>query len=244
MKAVLAFLFVAALSAGVTLTFAAMDVSFWPVIALIAVAGLALARIETPENVLAPLALAYGTGFTLVFMASQRASINPNAVAARQVSTVALAATAAVSLIALLLVEPKARRALAWLVPAVGLALIVAWLSGDHGSADPMRAYLLQWMSPLAAEVVLTIIRKTVHVGFYGVMAWLVYRGGEGGKNGPWPAIVFSMAHGVFDEYRQSLVPSRYGTPWDLLFDLAGILLFLRWAGAFAAKSKGYSSAR
>lgn len=235
MRVVFAFLLVAALSAGLTLTFAAMDVSFWPVALLIGTSGLLLARVPQLAQSTPLLATIHGSAFTVVYMASLRASISPKAIEARHLATMLLLVIAGLALIfAVLWVEPKIRRAFGWFLPAIALGAFVGWISGDRGAADPMRQSLLHWLSPLMAEIVLTAFRKAVHIVFYGAMALCFYRGSRSlGSPLPWAAVAFSLAHGCFDEYRQAMVPSRYGTPWDLLFDAAGAYLFVRWAGGF-----------
>lgn len=235
MRVVVAFLLVAALSAGLTLTFAAMDVSFWPVVLLIGTTGLLFARAPQLEQSTPLLATLHGSAFTVVYMASLRASISPKAIEARQLATMFLLVIAGLALIsAVLWVDAKVRRAFLWFLPAIALGVFVGWISGDRGAADPMRQSLLHWLSPLMAEIVLTAFRKAVHIVFYGLLALCFYRGSRSlGPPLPWAAIAFSLAHGCFDEYRQAMVPSRYGTPWDLLFDAAGAYLFVKWAGGF-----------
>jgi len=240
MRVVVAFVLVAALSAALTLTFAAMDVSFWPVALLIGISGLLLARIPRLEQSTPLLATIHGSAFTVVYMASLRASISPKAIEARQLATMLLLVIAGLALIsAVLWVDAKVRQSFGWFLPAIALGVFVGWISGDRGAADPMRQSLLHWLSPLMAEIVLTAFRKTVHIVFYGLLALCFYRGSKAlGTPLPWAAIAFSLAHGCFDEYRQAMVPSRFGTPWDLLFDVAGAYLFVRWAGGFRSAQR------
>ncbi len=83
-------------------------------------------------------------------------------------------------------------------------------------------------------------LAKMVHVFEYGVLSLLVFRAvrapssgvGLGPVRAVGAAVVVSLAFGVLDEYRQSFVPGREPSGWDVMIDglaafLAGTLMFL-----------------
>ena len=119
------------------------------------------------------------------------------------------------------------------------MGVFVAFISGDNGSAEPMRTFLHDFLPASVADAVVWTVRKSIHVTYYGLMALMVYRGGRSvGVSIPWAALAFAVAHGAFDEYRQyAASTTRFGTPTDILFDLGGALLVLWIAGAFKKRA-------
>ena len=123
---------------------------------------------------------------------------------------------------------------------AVAFGLFVAFVSGPGGEAD--------WLSELVWNVsgldrsewrthikIVFYIRKSIHFLVYGsaafVTAWAIWK--QGGKlpvclaaGYGWP-----LPLAIFDEWNQSHVESRTGTPWDVMIDLFGMTVFL---GVFA----------
>ena len=68
-----------------------------------------------------------------------------------------------------------------------------------------------------------TILRKAAHMAEYGVLWFLWYRALE--RHTPWPAAAITLAYAITDEYHQSFVEGRHGTPVDVLIDAAGIAI-------------------
>ena len=68
-----------------------------------------------------------------------------------------------------------------------------------------------------------TILRKAAHMAEYGVLWFLWYRALE--RPTPWPAAAITLAYAITDEYHQSFVEGRHGTPVDVLIDAAGIAI-------------------
>ena len=68
-----------------------------------------------------------------------------------------------------------------------------------------------------------TILRKAAHMAEYGVLWFLWYRALE--RRTPWPAAAITLAYAITDEYHQSFVEGRHGTPVDVLIDAAGIAI-------------------
>jgi VanZ family protein len=66
-----------------------------------------------------------------------------------------------------------------------------------------------------------TIGRKLVHAAAYGLLWWLWFRALD--VRGPLPAVLVTLAYAVTDEYHQTFVEGRHGTPVDVLIDAAGV---------------------
>lgn len=130
---------------------------------------------------------------------------------------------------------PERRRAWkpAWMLGAmVAVGLLVAWFSGRRGGPEPMVEFFSGWwfLSPEAVERIVIGLRKSGHVVFYGSFAWLTAQAVSTlAPAAPRArvvgfAVLFVLAHAVFDETRQAFTPGRTGTPWDVLLDLGGML--------------------
>jgi VanZ family protein len=70
------------------------------------------------------------------------------------------------------------------------------------------------------------ILRKLGHVTEYGLLFWLWFR--ALGFERPWLAAVIAIAYSATDEYHQTFVDGRHGTPVDNLIDATGV--GLTWA--------------
>ncbi|HWM11880.1 MAG TPA: VanZ family protein [Solirubrobacteraceae bacterium] len=66
-----------------------------------------------------------------------------------------------------------------------------------------------------------TILRKAAHMAEYGLLWFLWYRALE--VESPLPAALITLAYAAGDEFHQSFVEGRHGTPVDVLIDAAGI---------------------
>jgi VanZ family protein len=101
------------------------------------------------------------------------------------------------------------------LLPPLVLMAVIFYLS-----AQPSAAEYPAW------EVVL---RKLGHAGGYALLAfawWRAFRGllPSGRRLAAIvAAVVVSLAYAVSDEFHQSLVTTRHGTPVDVLIDSIGI---------------------
>jgi VanZ family protein len=65
--------------------------------------------------------------------------------------------------------------------------------------------------------------RKFVHAATYGLLWWLWQR--ALGVRSPLPAALIAIAYAISDEYHQSFVEGRHGSPIDVLIDCAGVAL-------------------
>ena len=68
-----------------------------------------------------------------------------------------------------------------------------------------------------------TILRKAAHMAEYGLL-WLLWWRAFGYRNAA-AAAGIAIGYAVTDEYHQSFVEGRHGTPVDVLIDAAGVAL-------------------
>lgn len=118
-------------------------------------------------------------------------------------------------------------------IPLLLGLMLVATFSGGRGGPDPMVARLMEWF-PVPFEVAKTLVvlaRKSLHVLFYGFLAWAAARWWLGAtpEGCRTKAACFGIAMGLVaactDEGRQSLTAGRGGFVGDVFLDLAGMLL-------------------
>lgn len=119
-------------------------------------------------------------------------------------------------------------------IPLLLGLMLVATFSGGRGGPDPMVARLMEWF-PLPLDVAKTLVviaRKSLHVLFYGFLAWAAARWllSAAADGSPRPAAAsFGIAMGLVaactDEGRQALTAGRGGFVGDVFLDLAGMLV-------------------
>jgi hypothetical protein len=68
-----------------------------------------------------------------------------------------------------------------------------------------------------------TIGRKLVHMAAFGLLWWLWWRALP--TRHPGPAIAITLLYAASDEWHQSFVEGRHGTPVDVAIDAAGVAL-------------------
>jgi VanZ family protein len=77
-----------------------------------------------------------------------------------------------------------------------------------------------------------TVLRKAAHMLEYGALWFLWWR--ALGYGSPLPAIAITLLWAASDEYHQSFVEGRHGSPWDVAIDAVGVglavLVARRWA--------------
>lgn len=226
------FVFGAVGASSMALAMTVVAVPVWPVVIMALIAGGLMLRVKPLEAGAFGFMFAYLGGFGLAFSESFEYRVYSTRL------TIAMVAIKALLLFFIAFglylggraVVSSERRRLAPLFLALAMGVLIGYVSGDAGSATPMRSWLTGWLSPEMAEAMLWTVRKSVHVVFYGLMALAFYRAAKGHPRAAVLATVFALSHGVFDEARQSLTTSRLGTPVDLLFDTAGVLIALAWA--------------
>jgi VanZ family protein len=116
-----------------------------------------------------------------------------------------------------------ARRAPLRSLAPLALMAAIFYLSAQHG--DPDQSW---WVA---------VIRKLGHIGGYATLTALWTWALAGSVRRPLPtAIAISLAYAISDEYHQTYVETRHGSPIDVGVDAIGIavaaLLISRWPRA------------
>jgi VanZ family protein len=117
-----------------------------------------------------------------------------------------------------------------WLPPALWMGLIFIL------SAQPTL--------PRHPEVLLDLVlKKAGHMVGYGILAFLLWRAfsrGQGAlsRSALAAAFVVSILYAASDEYHQSFVPERNGTPVDVGLDAVGALVALLVVGSLGRKGR------
>lgn len=148
-----------------------------------------------------------------------------------QAAVVCGACSSAVGSAILLLRQENVRRAVPWLLAATFCGLLISFFSGSRGGADPMVQFIQQvlGLTTETAESVVTATRKVLHFLFYGLLARFAaigaFRAGASLRQAATFAILWGCSHAVFDETRQFFSPGRTGSPWDVLLDVAGMIV-------------------
>lgn len=126
------------------------------------------------------------------------------------------------------LARDRQKRLLGPVFALMFLGWLVSFFSGSKGSADPMVEWLVRTfgLEPLVAENLIVAFRKGVHLCFYGVVAGAAYLmalgNGSPKRIALWAGMCTALVFGAFDELRQSALPDRVGSVWDVLLDLVG----------------------
>jgi VanZ family protein len=68
-----------------------------------------------------------------------------------------------------------------------------------------------------------TILRKATHMAEYGLLWWLWHR--ALGFRHPAVAVAITLAYAATDEFHQTFVHGRHGTPVDVLIDATGVAI-------------------
>ena len=111
-------------------------------------------------------------------------------------------------------------------------------LSAEHTSRfiQPFLRWLMPDISQTSIALIQLYVRKAAHVTEYAILAALLLRAFRPGKITPgWRhllscCLIASLWAGL-DEYHQSFVASRTGSPIDVMIDATGALLglFVYW---------------
>jgi lipopolysaccharide/colanic/teichoic acid biosynthesis glycosyltransferase/VanZ family protein len=126
-----------------------------------------------------------------------------------------------------------------WLPPILWMAIFFP--VGNRALASSITyeisTAVFLWLFPHASaeavSVFYIVFRKSLHFLEYGVLAYLLYRAFRGPDTRRWEpgwalrAGLVSVAYGFLDEYLQSFVPNRTGSPIDWGVDTAGVLAVL-----------------
>ncbi len=93
-------------------------------------------------------------------------------------------------------------------------------------------------------SVAYVLLRKTWHFIEYAILALLIYRALRAGRAPLWqrPKVLWAglaaFGFGFLDEFFQSFVPGRTGSPFDWAVDTAGILTGLALLAAWARRRR------
>ncbi len=125
-------------------------------------------------------------------------------------------------------------------LPLVVWLLFISFASADSFSASNTSRFvgpLILWLFPNTSPETLAqihlIIRKAAHFTEYAILGYLAARAF---RTSPRPALqhhwflaslVLVVLYALLDEYHQSFVPSRTGSIFDSLIDMAGGLTAL-----------------
>lgn len=128
----------------------------------------------------------------------------------------------------------KARILLQYWLPAVLWAAVVLSASSDLFSGantgsvlEAIVTALFGQVSPERLAIAHFLVRKLAHLTEYGILAWLFYRALRQMHtfwNLRWATLAIAgvLVVAIADEVHQHFVPSRVGSPVDVLIDVAG----------------------
>jgi VanZ family protein len=140
-------------------------------------------------------------------------------------------------------------------IPVVAWMLLIFVASGDLLSAEHTSRFLvplLHWIapdiSPATIASIQLLVRKCAHLTEYAILAGFLYRALRQGQDGFWRAaalaFVLAAIYASLDEFHQSFVPSRTGSPWDVLIDCIGAMLGLAVCVCFLRQSLKVTSGK
>ena len=133
------------------------------------------------------------------------------------------------------MVSFSVRRFLKDWLPVLAWMIFIFLGSTDLLSAEHTSRFIgpfLRWFVPDVSEVTIAsvqfVVRKCGHLLEYAILAALLSRALRTWRERPFGvAFIFAAIYAVLDEFHQSFVASRTGSPWDIIIDCAGALLGL-----------------
>jgi VanZ family protein len=125
------------------------------------------------------------------------------------------------------------RRFLKYWLPVLGWMVFVFVGSTDLLSAEHTSRFIgpfLRWFTPDISEATVAsvqlVIRKCAHLTEYAILAALLFRMFRQRQSRVGRALAMSFfiaaVYAALDEFHQSYVASRTGSPWDVLIDCVG----------------------
>ena len=122
-------------------------------------------------------------------------------------------------------------------VPVVVWAAFISWFSSDAFSARSTNSYIdpvLRWLfgdlTPAGFRLAHSVVRKGAHLIEYAILAVLTCRA-QTAPRLPVPRVIAlrtlagCAAYALLDEAHQALVPSRTGSPVDVMVDTTGAIV-------------------
>lgn len=137
----------------------------------------------------------------------------------------------------------NARSLLKYWLPVLAWMGFVFISSTDLLSAEHTSRFIgpfLRWFAPDISEATVAafqlVVRKCAHLAEYAILAALFFRAFRQNQPRVGRALAMSFliaaVYAALDEFHQSYVASRTGSPWDVLIDctgaLAGVLIYWR----------------
>jgi VanZ family protein len=141
------------------------------------------------------------------------------------------------------MVSFSVRRFLKYWLPVLAWMIFIFIGSTDLLSAEHTSRFIgpfLRWFAPDVSDATVAsvqlVVRKCAHLTEYAILAALLSRAFRQSQPrvGRALAISFPIAavYAALDEFHQSFVASRTGSPWDVMIDcvgaLAGVLIYWR----------------
>jgi len=201
--------------------------TFLPLTLIGVVAPVFLLFPETKKwDAMTGLAAVYGPLLGLAYLLSKKPDSHFPIVALLSLALVVLG-------IAQLSALKSLRKAAPWIILACIIGLFIANLSGEGGSAERMDAWYIRMfdLDPLVVVPIVRVIRKTIHISCYGVVAALMFKAFTTVQREARPAVVFAvlwaLPHAIFDEWRQFYEPNRGASVLDVGIDMLGVAIFL-----------------
>jgi VanZ family protein len=123
-------------------------------------------------------------------------------------------------------------------IPVVAWMLLIFLASGDLMSSEHTSRFIgpfLHWIDPNISEATVAsiqlLVRKCAHLAGYAILAALLFRAFRKGRNLFARAAAFAFVaaalYAALDEFHQSFIPSRTGTPRDVMIDCIGAAIGL-----------------
>jgi VanZ family protein len=123
-------------------------------------------------------------------------------------------------------------------IPVAAWMLLIFIASGDLMSAEHTSRFLvplLRWIvpdiSPATVALIQLLVRKCAHLTEYAILASLLWRAFHQTGTKSWCAAILAFFVAAFyaslDEFHQSFIASRTGSPWDVMIDCVGMILGL-----------------
>ena len=136
------------------------------------------------------------------------------------------------------------RRVLKYWLPVLLWMVFIFIGSTDLMSAEHTSRFIgpfLRWFAPDITDATIAsvqlVVRKCAHLTEYAILAALLYR--AFGQNiarlgrAAFLAFIVAALYAALDEFHQSFVASRTGSPWDVLVDCIGAAIGLAVGQAF-----------
>ena len=122
----------------------------------------------------------------------------------------------------------RAPRLALWVAVLSAATFLLAEFSGSAGGARGMIEWMMATfhLDRATAFRATVALRKTIHVTFYGTVAWSAFWSGWHGRLAGARAALYAAAIALtmacFDETRQQSSPGRGASGWDVALDMSG----------------------